>query len=182
MKASSLIALFLHGRQGVYTTMRTVGHAQKIFAYRDHIKRLALVREAIDASGKYGGFEEAATASLITPQVRAAILSKQNVTGELKVSVALRMRETSEKKALIETTLEDMEVCIAVEDLTEMSSSPVCVQAAFATRDNPTVKHGAWIEQRKQLEASMRKECNEVILVDSVSGGVVEGSIVLFCR
>ncbi len=46
--------------------------------------------------------------------------------------------------------------------------------ALHGARDNPTVKHGQWIEERKAMELRMRPECNEVVLVD-VKGRVFEG-------
>lgn len=117
MKASGAISSFLsHHHAGVYTTMRTVCKGQKIFAFNEHVRRLALVREAIDPSTKYGGFDEEATRRLVAPRVRDAILSKKKVmsdrhhddnAGELKVSVALRMREGP---SVAQASLEDMEV------------------------------------------------------------------------
>jgi branched-subunit amino acid aminotransferase/4-amino-4-deoxychorismate lyase len=174
MKASSVIASFLSGHGGgVYTTMRTVCRSSKIFAYRDHVKRLALVREAIDPSIK-DGFDEEATTRLVTPHVRSAILQRlaEKVSGELRISVALRLRD--ECKTARDATLNDVEVFVAVEELLEARESAVAIEAAVAHRDNPTVKHGAWIEQRKDLEARMRKECNEVIMTDE-KGLVTEG-------
>ncbi len=62
-----------------------------------------------------------------------------------------------------------------MDELTEPGQgAEVCVQAAVAHRDNPTVKHGDWIEQRKELEANMPKHCNEVIMIDK-EGRVSEG-------
>ncbi len=46
--------------------------------------------------------------------------------------------------------------------------------ALHGARDNPTVKHGQWIEKRKALEERMRPDCNEVVLVDE-QGLVYEG-------
>ena len=176
MKAGASIAAFLHGRRGVYTTMRSVG-IKSIFSLPEHVRRLALVPQALDPQGRHDSFDEEATSRVLVPKLREAMARFTAEcgasAGEMKISAAMRLRDESTDAAT--ATLEDMEVLVAVEQLYDLRLTAVSVELALhGSRDNPTIKHGQWIEQRKALEEKMRPDCNEVVLVDG-QGLVYEG-------
>ncbi len=121
MKAGASIAAFLHGRRGVYTTMRSVG-LKSIFSLEEHVRRLALVPQALDPQRRQDSFDEEATSRVLVPQLREAMVRFMAERGasvsEMKISAAMRLRDESKDAAT--ATLDDMEVLVAVEQLYDL--------------------------------------------------------------
>ncbi len=113
------MAQFLHGRRGVYTTMRSVG-GTSVFSLQEHVRRLAQVRSAVEPDGHHPGFDEEATGQMLLPRLREAVarfIAEGGAGSEMRISAAVRLRD--ESKAVAAATLEDMEVMVAVEKMGE---------------------------------------------------------------
>jgi hypothetical protein len=121
MKAGAAVASFLHGRRGVYTTMRSVG-LNSIFSLDEHVRRLALIPQALDPARRHDSFDEEATSRVVVPRLREAmqrfVAERGASVGEMKISAAMRMKDETADAAT--ATLDDMEVLVAVEQLYDL--------------------------------------------------------------
>lgn len=165
------MSAFLAEGKGVYTTMRSV-HRSSIFSFDQHMQRLALVGRAVDPNnGTTFSTEE--IEALVLPAIKQEMeaFAARMRDGEMKLVVGLRVRGAASQTGRV--ALSDVEVCVAAEPLGEPATPTVAAECAEGARQNPTVKHADWIEQRRVFEQRMRRDCNEVVLVEN--GQLLEG-------
>eukprot|EP01097_Dermamoeba_algensis_P009980 TRINITY_DN719_c0_g1_i16.p2 TRINITY_DN719_c0_g1~~TRINITY_DN719_c0_g1_i16.p2 ORF type:complete len:206 (+),score=70.95 TRINITY_DN719_c0_g1_i16:389-1006(+) len=90
------------------------------------------------------------------------------MTEEIRNKLDINMEETNKQ-------LTDFDTYCFIEKLPPIPSPPICVAfARHQPRHDPTVKSTIWVRERQELEVRMKKEDNEVLLVDP-EGRVFEG-------
>lgn len=161
--------------------MRSVnGHS--IFSLDQHIRRMTKFRSALPGASECKDFNEQETRHFVLPHLQHAMkafLEKRSLDidsgEEMKISLVFSLKRESMGKPVQELQLEsDVDVGVSVGSLSVPQPGGVEVESALHHRSNPTVKHGDWVHERKQLEESMRPGSNEVIMVDD-GGQVFEG-------
>lgn len=166
---------------GAYTTARTCAGARRLFEWDMHVSRTASSAAAMlnDPSGS------APAPSGELSALMAAVGDAASLRPRLDATVGAAVREhlsgdsgaTGELKVTILVTWDagGSSVACHVSPLPPLPSSPVKVEVRGAPRSNAAAKDSAWVSERAPLEALMRPDFNELLLV-TADGALLEGS------
>ena len=171
-------------QRGAYTTCRTVGGASSIFELSFHIDRLVTSSKLMLASdadahlpGAEGAFEKflpAVETEVLRPRLLQSLHNaiaayrelSGDTTGEVKCTILVTWANTEQ---------DDVDILTHATSLGAIPTAPIKIQIRGAPRENAAAKDSEWVRERRIYEDQKPADVNEVVLVDSEKGGVMEG-------
>jgi branched-subunit amino acid aminotransferase/4-amino-4-deoxychorismate lyase len=174
--------------RGAYTTCRTVGGASSIFELSFHIERLVTSSKLMLASDAESHLPEAEEAlQKFSPAVEMAML-RPRVLHSLHNAITAYREASGDRNGEVKCTIlvtwgttadnqqqDTVDIFTHATSLGAIPIPPIKIQIRGAPRQNAAAKDSEWVRQRRVYEDQKPADVNEVVLVDSEAGGVMEG-------